>query len=242
MNGVISAYLAKDGFTGPETIFEGDKGFCKATSNEYDLGKLTENLGPGRGEYKLLTNSFKIHATCRHIHSSLDAAIAIVNENALNAGDITSIDIRLYDAGMDLLERKAVKPRYGFEAMFSIPFCVATAVIHGSVGLEAFTDERLRDGEIEKLMPRVHLHRDKALNKDYPREWPAIVKITTGSGAFERRVDYPKGDSENPLSLDELVAKFRGMVSGIIPDARAEALIQRMLDIENVRIAKFFSS
>jgi 2-methylcitrate dehydratase PrpD len=55
-------------------------------------------------------------------------------------------------------------------------------------------------------------------------------------------VDYPKGDSENPLSTDELIAKFRGMVAGIVPDAQAEALIQNALDIENVRIAEFFSS
>ncbi|MBI2843967.1 MAG: MmgE/PrpD family protein [Armatimonadetes bacterium] len=242
MNGVIAAYLAREGFTGPETIFEGDKGFCIATSNDYDLSKLTENLEPGRTEYKLLTNSFKIHATCRHIHSTLDAVLAIVKEYNVKPDDIVSIDVNLYDAAMDLLERKAVKPADGFEARFSIPFCVATAILYRSVGLEAFTPDRITDPHILSLMERVRLHRDVSLNEDYPQRWPAVVKITTDSGVYEKRVDYPRGDSENPLTKDELARKFRQLVTGILAEDESNEFIRRISEIENLKATDLFSS
>src|SRR5690606_29784581 len=69
MNGLLAALLAQKGFTGPQKILEGNRGFFKAMSEEYDASRVTEGLG---NEFKIMENSFKIHASCRHTHHAVD--------------------------------------------------------------------------------------------------------------------------------------------------------------------------
>ncbi len=230
-DGLLSALLAQRGFTGARRIFEGEKGFCEATSEAPDLKYFTEGLGDG--SYQILENSFKAHAACYHIHSTIDAVLTLKRQHHLKADVIKKIHVRLYSAGLELLEK--VEPVNPYAAKFSIPYCVATALLRGRVDLDGFTEEALRDSKMRHLMSTVQLTRDPELDRVYPEKWPAVVTVETVTGKrLESRVEYPKGDPKNPMSREELIEKFHRLTGSLIPEASRHLLIKRSLTLDTL--------
>ncbi len=230
LNGILAALFAQQGFTGAEQIFEGEKGFCRATSSDYDLHRATDHLGK---DYHMEGNSFKFHASCGHTHSALDAALILRNEAGVSPEAIEKVTVKLYSAAVDLLANVSLTRPY--IAKFHVPFCIATALKFGQVGLEAFTEERLQNGDLRELMSRVELVSDGTLDEEYPEKWGAIVEILTKDGRLHsRKVEYPKGDPQNPLSRQEFSEKFLGLTEGILPAQKSESLLERILQLEEV--------
>ncbi|MDO8674234.1 MAG: MmgE/PrpD family protein [Dehalococcoidia bacterium] len=230
LNGVLGSLLAKRGFTAARRILEGEKGFCRATSEQVDLTKITAGLGES---YRICDVSFKPHASCRHTHSAIDATLEIVNKFNLKAKEIEKVTVRVYSGAMDLLGNvEATSP---FAAKFNMPYCVSSAVLFRKVGLEQFSDERLWDASLRQLMSKIEMVVDPALDRDYPAKWPAVVQIDTmGGKILAANVDYPKGDPENPLSRQELCDKFTGMATPIIGQARTESLLNRVWGLDRL--------
>ncbi|MFB0506384.1 MAG: MmgE/PrpD family protein [Thermodesulfobacteriota bacterium] len=230
LNGILAALLAQRGFTGAEHIFEGERGFCKATSNDYDFHEVTDGLG---SEYQMEGNSFKLHASCGHIHSALDAVLILMEETGVVPGEIEKVRVTLYSAALELLGNVPLTSPY--IAKFHIPFCIANALKFGKVGLEAFTQERLNDGDLRKLMARIELTSDDALDGEYPQKWGAIVEVSTKDGRIlSKKVEYPKGDPQNPFSQEEVSEKFLRLTKGILPMEKASSLLSRILRLEEV--------
>jgi 2-methylcitrate dehydratase PrpD len=234
-DGLLAALLAQRGFTGATQIFEGEKGLARATSAAPDLARLADGLGTA--PLRILENSFKAHAACYHIHSSIDAALALKARLPLNPTDITKVTVRLYGAALDLLEK--VEPISPYAAKFSIPYCVATALLRGRVSLSDFEEAAMQDPAIRQLMSAVVLKRDPDLDRVYPDKWPAVVTLETrGGGRHEARVDVPKGDPENPMSHAELIAKFHTLAGRLLAEGSRSLLVERCLNlhkVENVR-------
>lgn len=237
-DGMLAALLAQRGFTAARRIFEGEKGFCRAMSQAGELGRLTDGLGDG--SYRISGTSFKAHAACYHIHSAIDAALKIRAEHGGAPDEIARVGVRLYSAAMDLLEK--VDPQNPYAAKFNVPFCVATALLRGAVGLDAFTEERLADAAIRGVMERVELARDPALDEGYPERWPAVVEVETSGGPrHQARVDYPRGDPRNPLTATQVVEKFHDLTRVHLPEVRRRALVDGCLALEKVEsMAAFF--
>ena len=236
-DGVLSALLARRGFTAAREIFEGERGFLRATSKAFDLEKLTKGLGEG---FKITETSFKVHAACYHTHSSIDAALALQKEHALSPDRITKILVRPYPAALDLLEKVELSSPYA--AKFHLPFCIATALIYGEVGLEAFAPERLEDPTILKLLPKIEVRREEAFAGSYPERWPSIVEVILEDGkTYEVMVEYVKGDFRNPLTWEELAAKFHRLAGRSYPEERRAELIERIGRLEQLtNMAAFF--
>ena len=230
-DGLLAALLAEQGLTAASQIFEGEKGLTQATSAAPELAHLTEALGTG--PLRILENSFKAHAACYHIHSSIDAALALKTRLNAKPTEITKIAVRVYSAALDLLEK--VEPASPYAAKFSIPYCVATALLHGRVGLDDFTQEGIRDRAVRQLMSTVVLHRDPELDRVYPGTWPAVVTIETTEGIrHEARVDFPKGDPKNPMTTDELIAKFHALTCRTLPEPSRSLLVERCLTLDKL--------
>lgn len=230
-DGLLAAFLAQQGFTGASQIFEGEKGLSRVTSAAPDLERLTEGLADS--PLRILENSFKAHAACYHIHSTIDAALTLKARFNLKPAEMRKINVRLYSAALDLLEK--VEPINPYAAKFSIPYCVATALLQGRVGLDDFTHEGIRDQTINRLMSTVVLQRDTELDRVYPDKWPAIVTVETATGMrHETRVDYPKGDPNNPMTREELIEKFHGLTGQIIPESSRSPLVERCLTLDTL--------
>jgi 2-methylcitrate dehydratase PrpD len=230
LNGILAALFAQRGFTGAEHIFEGEKGFFKATSSDYDFRGAVDDLGR---EYHMEGNSFKLHASCGHTHSALDAVLILLEETGVVPGEIEKVRVKLYSAALELLRNVTLTSPY--IAKFHIPFCIATTLKFGKVGLEAFTQERLNDGDLMKLMARVELASEEILDEEYPQKWGAIVEIMTKDGrTLSRRVEYPKGDPQNPFSQEEVSEKFLSLTKGILPIEKSSSILNRILGLEEV--------
>jgi len=230
MNGLMAAMLAKKGFTGASYIFEGKKGFFKATSADYDLGVLTDGLGD---TFHTARNSLKYYASCGHTHSAIDATLSAWTETNLDLSAIRSITVYIYQGALDLL--KDVEPITPYLAKFNLPFCVATALNFGHVDLDDFLDERLNKPEILSLMDIITLKETPELTQLYPQKWPSRVEIKVANGkTYKGFCEFSKGDPENPFSEKELIEKFNKLCGDIITKEEKDRIIDLVLNLENI--------
>jgi 2-methylcitrate dehydratase PrpD len=237
MNGLLAALLAREGFTGAVSILESEKGFFRATSRDFDEKRCVDGLGK---ELWFERNSLKYHASCGHTHSAIDATIEATKGKRPDPERISTIRVKIYRAALDLLGN--VEPKSPYLAKFCLPFCVATALLYGRVGLGAFTPERLADKKIQDLMRKVEMEEDPELTALYPRKWPAEVEIHLRDGGILRsRCWDPKGDPENPLTEEEVREKFMELTEGILPESRAARICEMVMELERVdRVSRLF--
>ncbi len=260
-DGALSAYLAAEGFTGPERGVTGPRGLLAATTaagtpanlagedlRARQMERLLAGVGtsrdPGTSQrwlfetFKTPEVSIKLHPSCRHTHPSVDALISIMRTNGLQAGEVAEIRAHVYSGAYDRL--KDVEPVDPWSAKFSMPFCLAQAALRGRLDLEAFTEEALADARVTDLMARVSLLVDPTLDSQYPRQWPSWVEVETTSGdRFEQRVDTPKGDPENPLTDGELEDKFRHLAGSVLPADAVGRLLRDTAGLANLDDVRF---
>ncbi|MCC6177165.1 MAG: MmgE/PrpD family protein [Chloroflexi bacterium] len=219
-NGVLAAELAALGFSGARTILEGRQGFFAATAPGGDPAAVTRALGQG---WKLPGVSIKPYPSCRHTHSSVDAALWLRGEYGLSGAEVARVDIGAYHSVLDLTDNPA--PAHLYAAKFSVQYCTARALVDGALRLTDFSDDRIAEAEVRDLMQRTSVRLDPALDARYPREFPAEVRLTLRDGrTVAATVGSPKGDPENPLSHQELTDKFLGMLPGTPYAGHADAL------------------
>ena len=232
-NGIIAALLAKGGFTGPTTIVEGRFGFLHAYSDNPDLSKFLDGLGDS---FEIMKVSIKPHACCRYKQGPIDGILKIMKENRLQAPEIEKVTLGILKAGFPIIvEPQELKynPQTVSEAQFSMPFGAALALLYGKVGLNEYTEASFRSPDVKAMMGRVSCVFDTELEKVYPRQWPASVEIVTKDGRkFSTRIDYPKGDPENPLSWEELLRKFDELSSPVFSEERRKEIVSRVRSLE----------
>jgi 2-methylcitrate dehydratase PrpD len=225
--GVRAARLAAHGFTGPERILEGERGFFRALCPDGDPAAV---LAPAPG-WRLPETSVKPWPSCRHTHPAIDAALGLREElgdrlSALLAGE-DAVQVDTYAEALGLTD--APNPTSTWGAKFSLQFCVAATLLHGSPGLATFED-RLDDPAIRALMRGVRVVEDPALSAAYPGAWSARVRV----GGVERLCPAPLGDPERPLSDAAMDGKVLDLLGygGLTPEEGAHrvALSRAMVD------------
>ena len=229
MNGVISALLAVKNFTGAKKILEGNRGFFRAMSEQFYASKVTEQLGK---EHKIVENSFKIYASCRHTHPVMDEMIELAKTRYFRQSDIDHIVVQTYQAALDITDND--EPKTVYEAKFSLQFCTALALLRGKGGLDDFNEETLWDHDIRALMKRVKLMVDRSMDAAYPNKWGASIAVHLINGeTLAGKTDFPKGDPEKPVAPDELIDKFHRLAKHM-PDAAREQLANGILALEQL--------
>lgn len=225
-DGLLAAYLARDGFTGAQRVLEGPQGLAAGTSTDADPQKLTDRLGE---RWALAETSFKYHASCRHTHPAADALLAAMREHGLAPGDIAKVKARVHGAALDVLG-PVKDPRSVHQSKFSMGFVLAVAAVRGRADIEQFTEAALRDPELRDFHDRVEMMLDSEVDAAYPEQWIGLVDVrTTGGRTITSRVDVPKGDPGNTLSREELTDKALRLAShsGGASEAEMRALLDR---------------
>jgi 2-methylcitrate dehydratase PrpD len=232
-SGVLAAELAARDFTGTRFILEGRRGLYAATSTDARPELVTAGLARGMDHYKISESAIKPYPSCRHTHAPVDLALALRKSTGLPADRIARIEIDSYQATLDLTNNPS--PGHEYAAKFSVQYCVAAALVLGQLTLADFGPDRLQDPAIRQLMARTVVRVAPDIQSRYPNEWCCRVTITSTSGErFEQFTSTPKGDPENPLSLDELREKFRSMVLGTGYQSRADGLIEGISRLERM--------
>jgi 2-methylcitrate dehydratase PrpD len=233
-SGLIAAALARQGFTGPETIIEGRAGFVQAYSQAPRPERVTQGLGDS---FEILATAVKPHACCRYMQAPIDAILELVRTHDIAADDVAQVTLGILDTAFPIIcEPAAIKyaPRSVVDAQFSMPFGAAVALLCRRASLAEFSPEMVADPRVRALMPRVALVRDPELERGFPREWPAWASIELRDGRkVSAAVRYPKGDPQNPLSWDELLAKYRELGRSVLPEERLDELSRRVRALES---------
>lgn len=228
-NGIVAVVLARKGFTGPATIVEGRFGFLHGYSDSPNPSQFLAGLGES---FEVMRVSLKSHACCRYKQGPIDGILKIMKENKLRAQDVKQVKLGILKAGFSIIsEPQELKynPRTVVDAQFSMPFGAALAMLYGKAGLDEYTEANLRSLEIRELMSRALCVSDPDLDRVYPRQWPASVEIITKDDRkLSTKIDYPKGDPENPLSWGELIQKFNQLAAPVFPEDRRVEIISRV--------------
>lgn len=240
-SGIMAANLAKNGFTGPATIIEGKWGFLHSYSDHSTPDKVLEELGE---VYQITRTSIKPHACCRYNQPGIDGVLKIVQGNALTPEKIKKIRVGILSAGWDIvahpLEQKR-NPRSTVDAQFSMPYGAAVAVARGRAFIDEYEPDLLSDPLIKELMMKVECFTDEELDKEYPARWRSRVEIETVDGSkYSQRIDFPRGDPENPLTWDQIIEKFKSLGSSVYSKERLERIVKRVRALNEGEIGPLY--
>lgn len=229
--GVLAAQAARAGVTGSLDILEGESGIGVAMGNGPHWASMLDNLGE---VYNIQHITFKNHACCGHTFASIDGALALQHRMGVRAQDLASVHIDTYQPALDVAGNP--NPQTAAEARFSLPFVVASALVHGSVRLAAFTPERLADPQVRSLMQRLSLRADAQIDAGFPGQRSARVRLITRDGRNDVFFQPNRiGDPEDPLSDADLDGKFMELAGPVIGDAPARGLLQQLWQLDRAR-------
>lgn len=229
MDGLIAAFTARAGFKGPDDVLGGRRGLFAAMTDKYDPSGLSLETD---FSYNIENIYRKPYAACRLCHPAIEAVMHLRSNNEIDSKDVKQINVYTFKQaviGHDYSKIQGVS-----SAKMSMPFCVALALKIGKAGIQEFMPEYIEDPEILLLAEKVKVHPDDSLSALVPQKRAAIVEIITNNGKHLRdRVDYPKGEPENPLSTKELEEKFTSLaVYGGKSEEDAKQIIQQVWALE----------
>jgi len=203
-DGLMAAYIARDGFTGAREVFEGKQGMAAGMSSDADSKWLADGLGT---RWALIETSFKFHASCRHTHPAADALLELMRAHKLNAEDITAVTAHVHQGALDVLG-PVTDPQTIHQSKFSMGFVLALIALHGRASIADFTEAALKDRQVRAFHDKVEMVLDPEIDHAYPRRWMGRVTVKTRGGhELEQRITSPKGDPDNTLTRAELEDK-----------------------------------
>lgn len=203
-DGLLSAFLARDGFTGASHVLEGRRGMAAGMSSGTDPAKLIEGLGLN---WRIMGCSTKVYACCRHTHPSADALMALIRENRFKAEDIVQITAHVHQEAIDVLGAVGA-PQTIQQAKFSMGFVLALIAFRGHASIDDFSDDTLRDPRIPAFVDRVEMVFDPEIDRAPSNLWGGRVEVMTRDGRqLEGRVPVAKGDPGKLLERSELESK-----------------------------------
>ena len=207
-SGMNAALIAKSGFYGPRTVFEGEHGFFEAFALkeiERDYSHLTDGLGK-RWENQNL--AFKPFACGTMAQPFVDCAIKI-RKKIKNLNNISSITAKVGEGTVHRLweplkEKK--NPSTPYSAKFSVPYCVAVGFIRGDAGLNEFNEKSINDKEILNLASKVNYEIDP--NNEYPKNYTGTLICKTSENEFTEHQPCFRGGIKEPLTKDDIDKKY----------------------------------
>lgn len=216
-NGLLSAYLVRDGLQGARDVIEGEAGLLKGLAqDDVDSARLADRLGE---RWAVLETSFKYFACCRHTHPSADALLDAIAKHGIEdpSRDIKSVVAHVHQGAIDVLgpvDAGPAPPKTVHAAKFSMKSTLSLIALRGSAGLLDFEQFALADPRVADFRDRVRMVLDPEVDGAYPRRWLGRIDVELADGRVVRGAcDEPRGDPGNTLRRPELEDKFRRLVA-----------------------------
>ena len=231
--GLEAARLASGGFTGATDIFEAPMGFGLLFSPDGDW--QPEEVGDPGKPWGIITPGITVkkYPCCYMTHRSVDATLGAIGRRARNAEEVESIEVHVAGGSTPALIHH--RPMNGLEGKFSMEYCVATAVLDSSVGLRSFDDESVRRPAAQELLRRVEVVETPSGDVWSPTSTQVTVRLRDGS-SLAAEVTRERGDPQDPLTWDELVAKYRDCTALVLPDEQVDHSLDLITNFEKIRI------
>ena len=217
--GLLCANLAARGISGPLDIFESPRGFSAAfTDGRFD-GDIAER---GIGQDWMMLNAYiKMYPCCRRVHAVIDAAIELRTELAADTNSIDKIIVEVSAEGAQLDFKN---PDSVAAAQMSMSYCAAIALEFGTPDLTHFEEATRQNPRVLRLVDRVEVRKAADPIIADPRQLSARVSLSIAGTTYAKTVKDPWGDPSNPVSDEDLVAKFHGLADPVIGRESAERL------------------
>jgi len=230
-NGVTAASLAWLGFGGPPTPFEGKYDVFTAFSGEPHPEALLADWG---AHFHVPEFAYKQYSSCSFTHPGLDALLHLAREHHLKPADVKSILLRFPVSGKHMIDNNELKSHC---AQYILP----VGLVFGGVMIDEILEDRLRNPEVARLRAATRMEGDPELEKAWPEQYASIVEVTTTDGrTLSCRVDDAKGTMRNPLTPEEIHAKYLKLTTTVTTIAHAETIadlaarVDRLPDIANL--------
>jgi 2-methylcitrate dehydratase PrpD len=233
--GVQAALLARAGAEGPTSVLDGRDGlYASHTGATPDLGPLLDELGR---TWQSLEIALKAYPACHFIHACIDAAAAASERLGMpDAASIERVDVRLPSTGvrmtLDPLESKS-QPRTPYDAKFSLPFSVASHLVHGRLDVMSYAPSAIGDERVLALARRF-AYREWSV-AEAPAPFAGEVRLGLDDGRAEHvRVDHPRGAPANPMSRSDIRSKFAANAGTALDAARAHRFADELERLEEI--------
>ena len=230
--------LVEAGFTGQRDGI----GFTYGTviADGFDPQRMVAGLGT---DWLITQGYFKLYSTGRYAHAAIDAlqaALANAPNRTLDPARIERIDVKAFQMAA-LLSGKHITTSFG--AKFSIPFALATLLVHGRSGIDCFDIGAVRNPLVQALIAKIDVSEDPAYTEEYPNKQLCDVVIHLKDGrAIRGRCEIMKGEPRNPHRPEEVEKKFYGLTAPVWGAERASKLYKALLELENTADLRAFGA
>lgn len=234
--GLDAVQLAQSGFTGQRDGI----GFTYGTviADGFDPGRMVEGLG---SDWLILKGYFKLHSSGRYSHAAIDAlqdALAKVPGGTVDTARISRIDVRAFQMAA-LLSGRRITTSFG--AKFSIPFALATILVHGRSAIECFDLPAVRDPRVQALLAKVEVSEDLSHTAAYPGVQRCDLSIHFDDGAVVAgHCEVMKGEAGNPHRPEDVERKYRDLMEPTWGQAHASRLYDNLMHLESIADCRTF--
>jgi 2-methylcitrate dehydratase PrpD len=229
--GLYAALLAAYGILGSLDILEGQHGICtflRVPPFSSQLGRV----------WRISECYFKPYPACRYLHASIEAACHIVKEHSFDAQEIKSVTVITNSASAT---RVSYEIKSHVNAIFSHAYQVANVLRYRRIDLPTMWREKIKDPLFVDIMKKVKVLATEEYDQLYAKKsivtppWPAEVEvILENNKKLHARVLAPKGDPTNPMTREELYAKFESLTNKYLSTAQISQLLDQLENLENL--------
>jgi 2-methylcitrate dehydratase PrpD len=219
-NGIWAALLAKRDYLGSRTALEAEWGFLRAFAKGSAADQLALVEGLGERWYILRTIS-KPFACCLSGHAGIRGLLDLIAEYGLEPAQVEAVEAYTHPASYYMIRNP--DPRDALQAKFSLPFCLATALVHRDLSYRAFDEKTLWDPAVRELMKRV-----KVDSRDEVGRIQTLVRVRTRDGRMLERMAQRES-----LDAESMRERFRGLAQRTVSAARAESMIHAIERLES---------
>jgi 2-methylcitrate dehydratase len=234
--GTFAALLAGAGITGPEEVFEGNKGFKETIAGKFSIDWSAEGID------SVLRTIIKKHNAEIHSQSSIDAALDVRQQPGFDAGAIRAVRVKTFQVAYDIIgggeegDKRTIRTKE--EADHSLPYMVAAALLDGEVQPAQYAPERIGRADVQTLMREVRISPDADFSARFPNEMPSAVEVEFADGAtLSASTASYHGFHTNPLDWNAAFAKFAALATPFTGDELRDRIgdVVRRLDELSVR-------
>ena len=205
--------MAAEDFTGPVDLLD--------SAERYDPGVLLSGLG---ARWHVTGTYFKPYSCCRWLHAPIDALLMLIVEHAVLPDEIEAIEVGTFARTLTLSNEVAPASLEG--ALYSLPFCLGLAAVGGAEALLPIQMAALANASVQAMSRRVSFYAAVEFNGMFPASVPGRVRLVTKRGAWEKTVLSPKGEPSNPMSSQDLEAKFQFVAKTQLTSRFAEGIME----------------
>ena len=232
--GLMAADLARAGFTGPRTVFEGPLGYYAAFLHGMPISP--DSVVDGLGEtWHILNVRPKLFPCAHNVHAAIECAEALRDGGRLTPDQIVSVLCEPPPGSVAMVCEpwaSKITPATGYDARFSLPYVIAVMLVKGRAGVDAYTDEWANDPVIRAVMARTTYRPNPAFQF---KDMPGRVTIGLRDGTTRmHEVPQVRGDAANPIGTDELMAKFETNTAHL-GDERSKRIADMVMGIDRCR-------